>query len=201
MTSKKETGITNIRGKEYQTVALRVQKFRETHPAHALTSTVIYRDDECVVMQATIADEAGRVLANGHAEEYRKSSQVNKTSALENAETSAIGRALAAFGFGGTEFASANEVQNAIHQQDDERGAGGMPDAEYNRLVGMAKSAGMSERDLASKYDVADLRALNQQQYGDAIGRLGKLIEAKSKAESNAAANDGFGEVNDVQFA
>jgi hypothetical protein len=37
---------------------------------------------------------------------------------LENCETSAIGRALALAGFGGTEFASANEVQNAIHQQD-----------------------------------------------------------------------------------
>ena len=112
-----DTGITNIRGKEYQTVALRVSKFREAFPLHALTSTVVARDEDCVVMQAQIADETGRILATGHAEEYRKTSQINKTSALENCETSAIGRALAAFGFGGTEFASANEVQNAIHQQ------------------------------------------------------------------------------------
>ena len=111
------TGIVNIRGKEYQTVALRVQKFREAHPTWALTSEVLFRDAECVVMKSIIADETGRVLATGHAEEYRKSSQINGTSALENAETSAHGRALAALGIGGTEFASANEVQNAIHQQ------------------------------------------------------------------------------------
>lgn len=113
-----QTGIIDIRGKQYQTVALRVQLFREAHPEKSLTTDMIVRDEECVVMRATIADETGRVLATGHSEEYRKSSQINRTSALENAETSAIGRALAAFGFGGTEFATANEVQNAIHQRE-----------------------------------------------------------------------------------
>ena len=112
-----QTGIINIRGKEYQTVALRVQMFRDSFPGHTLESEVVHRDSDCVVMKARIADETGRTLATGHAEEDRKSSQINKTSALENAETSAIGRALAAFGFGGTEFATANEVENAIHQQ------------------------------------------------------------------------------------
>ena len=111
------TGIVNIRGKEYKTVALRVQKFREAYPTWSLTSEVLFRDSDCVVMKSIIADETGRVLATGHAEEYRKSSQINGTSALENAETSAHGRSLAALGIGGTEFASANEVQNAIHQQ------------------------------------------------------------------------------------
>lgn len=119
--AKIETGIVDIRGKQYETVALRVQKFRAAHPDKSLTTEMIVRDDECVVMRAIIADEAGRVLATGHSEEYRKASQINRTSALENAETSAIGRALAAYGFGGTEFATANEVANAIHQQ----GAGG----------------------------------------------------------------------------
>lgn len=112
------TGVVNIRGKEYQTVALRVQKFREAHPSWSLTSEVLFRDADCVVMKSIIADETGRILATGHAEEYRKSSQINGTSALENAETSAHGRSLAALGIGGTEFASANEVQNAIHQQE-----------------------------------------------------------------------------------
>ncbi len=110
-------GIVNIRGKEYQTVALRVQKFRDAHPNWSLTSEVLFRDAECVVMKSIIADETGRVLATGHAEEYRNSNQINNTSALENAETSAHGRSLAALGIGGTEFASANEVQNAIYQQ------------------------------------------------------------------------------------
>src|SRR3990167_3332424 len=115
----KDTGIVSIHGKEYQTVAYRVGKFREasTTRDYSLVTELVSRDEDCVVMKATISNEAGRVLATGHSEEYRKSSQINKTSALENSETSAIGRALAALGLGGTEFASADEVANAIHQQ------------------------------------------------------------------------------------
>jgi hypothetical protein len=132
---KKDTGIINIHGKEYQSVALRVSKFREAYPNHSLTTAVLERDPECVVMQASIADEQGRVLATGHSEEYRKASQINRTSALENAETSAIGRALAALGFGGTEFATANEVQNAIHQQGNPA-TGEEPPAKREKLDG-----------------------------------------------------------------
>jgi hypothetical protein len=113
--ANKDTGIVNIHGKEYQTVAYRVGKFRETHGLDlSLTTEIVSRDSDCVVMRATIASETGRVLATGHSEEYRASSTINKTSALENAETSAIGRALAALGLGGTEFASADEVARAV---------------------------------------------------------------------------------------
>lgn len=116
--AKPETGVVNIRGKEYQTVALRVQKFREAHSEWTIDTEIVTRDADCVVMRARILDETGRLRGTGYSEEYRKSSQINRTSALENAETSAIGRALAACGFGGTEYASANEVQNAIQQQE-----------------------------------------------------------------------------------
>jgi deoxycytidylate deaminase len=110
----KDNGVVNIHGKEYQTVALRVNKFREIYGlAFSLLTEIVYADDKVVRMKATISDE-NRVIATGHAEEYRGSSNINKNSALENAETSAIGRALAAFGLGGTEFASADEVARAI---------------------------------------------------------------------------------------
>jgi hypothetical protein len=99
------------------TVAYRVGHFREVHPNWSIITTIIDRTEKDVVLRAEIADETGRILATGHAEESRTSSQINRTSALENAETSAIGRCLAALGMGGTEFASADEVANAIHQQ------------------------------------------------------------------------------------
>lgn len=128
-----ETGVVDIRGKQYQTVALRVQLFRQSNPEHGLITEVVERDADCVVMRASIFAPDGRLIATGHSEEYRKSSQINRTSALENAETSAIGRALAAFGIGGTEFATANEVQNAIHQQSGERGDGRSVEHEVSR--------------------------------------------------------------------
>jgi hypothetical protein len=112
--ASKDTGIVNIHGKDYQTVAYRVGKFREKHPNYRLITEIQHRDERCVVMMARIADENGNVLATGHSEEYRDDGKINATSALENSETSAIGRALAALGLGGTEFASADEVAHAI---------------------------------------------------------------------------------------
>lgn len=113
------TGVVNIRGKEYKTVALRVQEFVDEYSSdgYRIITEIIHRDEVCVVMQARIQDNAGNVWATGHAEEFRAAGMVNKTSALENAETSAIGRALASFGLGGSEFASANEVQGALQKQ------------------------------------------------------------------------------------
>lgn len=111
----KDNGIVNIHGKEYQTVALRVGKFREEYGnTFSLETEIIYADEKVVRMKATIKNPEDRIIATGHAEEYRSSSNINKNSALENAETSAIGRALASMGMGGTEFASADEVARAI---------------------------------------------------------------------------------------
>ena len=117
MKNGKDTGTVEIHGKTYETVALRVRKFRDANPMFTLQTEIVSRDEDVVVMKASILNDQGRLIATGHAEEKRTASQINRTSALENAETSAIGRALAAFGFGGTEFATADEVANAIHQQ------------------------------------------------------------------------------------
>ena len=117
--SEKRT--VKISGKDYETVASRVDRFREDNPlpedSICLTTDIVNIDSESVVMKASIATEGGVVVATGFAEEKRTNTGVNKTSALENCETSAIGRALAAAGFGGCEYASANEVENAIHNQ------------------------------------------------------------------------------------
>ena len=108
-------GYVDIHGKQYKTVAARVADFREQFGiGYGLVTEIIEADAQVVRMKASIVNIEGMVLATGHAEEYRESSKINKTSALENAETSAIGRALASFGLGGTEFASADEVARAI---------------------------------------------------------------------------------------
>ena len=112
-------GIVPIHGKQYKTVAYRVNEFREKHPDYTISTELVEANDTLVVMKASISNEQGRLLATGFAEEVRAASKINRTSALENAETSAIGRALAALGLAGTEYASADEVANAISQQND----------------------------------------------------------------------------------
>ena len=151
----KSTGIVNIRGKEYETVALRVKKFRDSHPDWRLMTEIVSRDQDCVVMRAVIANEKGEVLATGHAEEYREASQINATSALENCETSAIGRALAALGLGGTEFASADEVANAIKQQNEgiKPGSGAMHRVDPKRRPVIADTATLIKDYLAEDRD------------------------------------------------
>lgn len=120
----KDTGIVNIHGKEYKTVAKRVDEFRKDHKADmSIITSIIVADEKTVVMKAEISDKEGRIIATGFAEEKRTSKGINETSALENCETSAIGRALANFGLGGGEYASADEVANAISQQNHPRKA------------------------------------------------------------------------------
>ena len=112
-------GVVKIHGKEYKTVALRVAEFRAKHPDYTISTELVEANDVLVIMKASILDNEGRLLATGYSEEVRSASKINATSALENAETSAIGRCLSALGFGGTEYASADEVANAIKQQGD----------------------------------------------------------------------------------
>lgn len=124
----KDNGVVKIHGKEYLTVARRISDFRNEHPAYGIHTEILSIDTDTVVCRATITDEGGRQVSSGIAEEHRRASKINQTSATENCETSAVGRALAFFGLAGTEIASADEVAGAISQQN----SGG---EEYDFLV------------------------------------------------------------------
>lgn len=176
----KDTGIVNIHGKEYQTVAKRVGDFRTAFPFYTLETIIVERNADEVVMRAMISDDQGRLLATGYAEEKRTSSQINRTSALENAETSAIGRALAAFGMGGTEYASADEVANAITQQR----------APATEKPTPAPSDGPDSRLATAKQDI--FTALNAQGYETPIAQkafITKVIK-QSKIETIEQAHE-----------
>ena len=106
-----------IHGKEYLTVAERVNSFRDAHPDWTIQNSLVSADEKTVVFKAEIYNEKGRLIASGHAEEIRTKIGINRTSALEVAETSAAGRALAFFGLAGSEIASADEVAQAVRGQ------------------------------------------------------------------------------------
>ena len=111
----------NIKGKLYTMVHTRVQVFRKYYGENSRIQTEIIQNDiNMVCMKATISikhDGEWIVLGTGHAEEFRGQGMVNKTSALENCETSCIGRALASISLHGGEYASAFEVDNAINNK------------------------------------------------------------------------------------
>lgn len=113
-------GTINFRGREYKTVALRVQEFRAAFPiadGWSIRTSPVTVSDDVVVFRAAVVDPSEREVAVGYAEERRSKRGVNATSAVENCETSAIGRALAAAGFAGTEYASADELARAVSSE------------------------------------------------------------------------------------
>lgn len=123
MTEKKLKTV-NIKGKDYVEVNTRVKEFRtnETYKGFRLTSEIIDLSNGVVTMKATVLNDKGEVIATGHAQEKESSSYINKTSFIENCETSAWGRALGNLGIGiDTSIASCEEVQNAIENQEQEK--------------------------------------------------------------------------------
>ena len=109
---------TKIGKKDYVEVDERIRLFWELHPNWTILTEMIYNCEENLVciFKAKIIDENDVIKATGHAREFQadKKSMVNKTSHVENCETSAIGRALGIKGII-TEYgiASDNEVRNA----------------------------------------------------------------------------------------
>lgn len=107
----------DIKGKDYVLVNERVKAFRMLYPDGTITTEILSNENGVVVMQAKIIGD-GQLLATGLAYEKESSSYINKTSYIENCETSAVGRALGFIGIGiDTAIASYEEVQNAVNNQ------------------------------------------------------------------------------------
>ena len=106
----------NIQGTPYKKVVERLNEFHSDHKENkSIITEIIQFKDGIVVIKAAV--KIGENVFTGHAYEEVGSSQVNQNSALENGETSAIGRALASAGYAGSEFASADELVTALGKQ------------------------------------------------------------------------------------
>ncbi len=112
---------TDIKGKDYAEVNQRIKAFRMVYPEGIIETEMLSNENGVCVFKAIVGyrenDEIYK-LATGTAYEKEDSTFINKTSYIENCETSAVGRALGMAGFGiDVSIASAEEVQNAIENQ------------------------------------------------------------------------------------
>lgn len=119
-----EDGKVLINGKYYTKVSKRLQILRQKLGFNfRIETSLLHLDQNTVVAKAVISifrDGLWFDVSSGHAEEVRASSEINKYAAVENAETSAIGRALAGIGLSGDEYASLEEMLLAQNRKNNE---------------------------------------------------------------------------------
>lgn len=137
------------KGKPYVTVDERVKAFRKLFPDGTIETEMLYYQDGRVLFRATAYDDDGHKLATGHAEEIEGAGYVNKTSYVENCETSAVGRCLGLMYLGADgSIASYDEVETAKEKQ--KKGLVTW----RSKLISYCKDNLISLQDIAGDYDL-----------------------------------------------
>lgn len=169
--ANKEIKTIDVKGKQYAEVKERIKAFRSVYPEGAIRTEIkLIENDRCIV-QATIYSDDGKILGTGTAMEESGSSFINKTSYLENCETSAVGRALGMCGFG-IEFsvASADEVKNAINNQYEDRLLNNIQSMALHRaLLNKLGSAEEVQKYLVNNYKKTSTEELTGSEYNQIV--------------------------------
>jgi len=181
LTHKDKSGktVTNY----YATVSSRIKAFRMCYPDGFIKTSVEPQDESSVIARAEVGyyaeDGSERLLGAGTALESKDSSYINKTSHVENAETSAVGRALGMAGFGiDTDVASAEEVLNAQLNGS----ASDLIDATTVRaLEARCKADGVDIAQLCALYKVKSLAELTNRKHANIHEHWDKIKMGGSK--------------------
>lgn len=179
-----EIRTTDIRGKQYADVAERVNAFRKVYPHGSIRTEMAENEGTpgkrvCVFRAVVSVGEV--ILGTGTAYEIENAGNINRTSYIENCETSAVGRALGFAGFGiAGGIASAEEVQRAQEAQQSAQGArrrtgtpaevkqaGRVNETQVKRLEELIKRNGLSLPALLKSYRVTALADLTPEQYDE----------------------------------
>ena len=165
-----------FKGKGYAQVNERVKAFRMICPSGTISTEIVDLSDGVVTMKATVLEEDGTVLATGYAQEKESSSYINKTSFIENCETSAVGRALGFAGIGiDGSMASADELANALNNQAKETAKPEhISKKEQAILTSMIQKRGLNVENVLNG---TPLEKVTPAMFADATKRLSKLPE------------------------
>ena len=171
-----------IHNNDYATVALRIGIFRRNlGTAAAISTSIVFHDDKKVIVKAEVFID-NKLVSTGIAEEIRAASRINQTSATENAETSAVGRALALLGLTNDRIASAEEVSAAIVQQDKQL-TSALSKLDQVSHLGSYKSWLTDNHKL-----MQTVRTSNPVAYNEFLEKFNKI---KSKLETNGVIKNG----------
>ena len=161
---------------DYVQVNERIEKFYEKYPEGSIQTEIILNENGMVIFKAyAYRNNEDTRPATGHAMEKEGSSYINKTSHIENCETSAVGRALAMLGFEiKKSIASKEEVENAKLQQEMMKP---ISKEQATALVNTLKAQGFSDEDIGkslTKYKVKKAEELTESQYAEILLKINK---------------------------
>lgn len=180
-----EIEFLDVKGKNYAPVHERIKAFRKLYPEGAIVTEIVSETDKVITVKAIVygmtadpmCDYGREILATGHAFEVKDGSYINKTSYLENCETSAIGRALGIAGFGiEGAICSAEELHGAEAEQDWIRS-----EEIRKSPIGIDRAIALQqlleEKDvnieaLLKQYRVNELAELTEEQHRNLVGRI-----------------------------
>lgn len=177
-----EIKTTDIRGKEYATVAERIAAFRKVYPDGKIDTHITKLEEGLCIITARVWNDEGNLLATGTAYEKEGSSNINRTSFIENCETSAVGRALGMAGFGliGA-VATADEINRAQAALDEQKTEdirkqkiGPIRAVALRRMLSKEE---ISEAAIFSLYKVSDLADLTEAQHKNINEHLKEIKE------------------------
>lgn len=179
----KETG--KVEKKGYAEVHQRIKAFRMVHPNGNIETKLTNNENGICVFRADIYDSEGNHLASATAQENIKSNSfINQYNAIENCETSAVGRALGFAGFGvDTSLASAEEVQISIKKQEKLEQEANLPMTEEQ--IFMIANLETKYKDQLRKFYKKDILDLTREEADSSLNSLkAKGIEIKTKEEA-----------------
>lgn len=180
---------TDIKGKDYIEVNQRIKGFKMIYPEGFIHTQLVSMADGICVMTAEVGyyeNGEKRILGTGTAYEKESSTFINKTSYVENCETSAVGRALGMAGIGiDTSVASAEEVTNAINNQEQIKEAEKqekirkekIKDVHVKALESKCENDGVAPGFICDLYKVKTFKDLTNEMFRNITDNWGKIME------------------------
>jgi len=169
--------VANFNLDDYVLVNERIEKFYEKFPGGSIQTEVKRLKDGFVLIKAyAYRSPEDTIPATGHAYEKEGVGYVNKTSYIENCETSAVGRALAMMGFEiNKSIASREEMEKVKRMEEDEKKL--ITESQIKTLEKKIKDTGADKDKLFKYYKVKSIKEMTRVQYSAAIQLLEKKKE------------------------
>lgn len=180
---------TDIKGKKYAEVNQRIKAFRMVYPLGGIVTHMLEnaprdgKNNTCII-RAIVTDDTGRELGTGTAYEVEGNSFINKTSYIENCETSAVGRALGMAGFGiDANVASADEVENALQQQELLKP---ITKVQEKTFIDLCNELNVDYKEIGKKAGASSLKTMSNAEHGKCMILLKEIEEEQENEKHNS---------------